>query len=133
MPVTPETRWEDLDEETRRELDAQYLLELDDWGIYGVSDEGIRVYLAYRHERPGAAITTYEEGQIRKMLHEYADDAQRPDPVAEEEHLDPLERYGAKRFHFTNQQTYVAVMLLLTFGAVIVLAIWLIFGWASKP
>ena len=128
MPETAQTRWEELDEATRRELDAQYLKELDDWGIHGLSEDGVRVYLEYRRERPGAAITTYEEGQIRKMLHPYADPSKRPDPVEAEEHLDPLETYGARRFHFTNQQTYVAIMMVLTFAAVIVFAIWVIFG-----
>jgi hypothetical protein len=133
MAAPAQTPWDELDEKTRRELDARYLDELDDWGIHGLGDEGIRIYLDYRHERPGAAITTYEEGQIRRLLHGYADPAQRPDPVAEEEHLDPLEVYGARRFHLTNQQTYVAVMILLTFAAVIVFALWLIFGWTSTP
>ena len=129
MPVTPEARWEELDDATRQKLDDQYLRELSDWGIHGLGDEGVRAYLDYRHERPGAAITTYEEGQIRKLLHPYADPSRRPDPVAEEEHLDPLEVYGAKRFHFTNQQTYVAIMVGMTFVAVIAFVIWLIVGW----
>jgi len=128
MPQATQTRWEELDQETRRDLDAQYLRELGDWGIHGLDDEGIRIYLEYRRERPGAAITTYEEGQIRKLLQAHADPSQRPDPVAAEEHLDPLETFGARRFHLTNQQTYVAIMLLLTFAAVIVFAIWLVVG-----
>ena len=128
MPEATLTRWEDLDVQTRRELDARYVTELADWGIHGLDEEGVRVYLEYRRERPGAAITTYEEGQIRKLLHPHADPSQRPDPVDAEEHLDPLETYGARRFQLTNQQSYVAVMLILTFAAVIVFAIWLAIG-----
>lgn len=125
MSVNGEKSWEALDEQTRTELDAQYLEELEDWGIHGLSEEGVQVYLHYRHERPGAAITTYEEGQIRKMLHPFADPSQRPDPVEQEEHLDPLEVYGARKWHYTNQQTYVAIMVGLTFAAIIVFAVWL--------
>jgi hypothetical protein len=50
-------------------------------------------------------------------------------PVAEEEHLDPLEVYGAKRFHLTNQQTYVAIMVGLTFAALVVFVLWVTLGW----
>jgi len=129
MPVTPDAHWEDLDEAAREELDSQYLQELRDWGIHGLDDEGTRVYLDYRRERPGAAITTYEEGRIRKLLQPYADPLQRPDPVAEEEHLDPLEVYGARRFHLTNQQTYVAIMVGLTFVALVAFVLWVTLGW----
>ena len=129
MNVTPDASWEDLDDATRAELDSRYLRELNDWGIHGLGDDGVRVYLDYRRERPGAAITTYEEGRVRKLLQPFADPSQRHDPVAEEEHLDPLEVYGARRFHFTNQQTYLAVMLGLTFLAMIAFVIWVIAGW----
>lgn len=128
MTVNPDARWEDLDEATRAELDSRFLRELNDWGVPGLGEEGVRAYLAYRHERPGAAITTYEEGRIRKLLHPFGDPSKQPDPVVAEEHLDPLEVYGARRFHFTNQQTYVAVMLGLTFLALIAFVIWLAVG-----
>ena len=65
--------WGDIDPATREELDAQFLRELSSWDIRGLTNEGVQAYLAFRHERPDASITTYEEGQIRKMLRRYRD------------------------------------------------------------
>lgn len=120
----PELRsWDELDDETRERLDAQYLEELSRWNDSGLTDECVEAYVKYRHERPECAITTYEEGQIRKMLHTMGDPEALPDPVEEEEHLDALEVVGAKRFHLTNAETYGVVMILLTLGA---LAVWVV-------
>jgi hypothetical protein len=127
MDAAQEKRWEELDPEARKKLDEQYLEELLDWDEPGLTEEGIRAYLEYRHERPGAQITTYEEGQIRHMLHRLAGPSRRPDPVEQEEHLDWLERFGAGWLHVTNAQTYVLVMMALTFAALIVLIVVLVF------
>ena len=59
------------------------------------------------------AITTYEEGQIRKLLHGFIDPARLPDPVTQEEHTGRLENFGAQKLHMTNSQTYVAIMVTL--------------------
>ena len=64
-------RWEELDPETREELERQYLDELGDYYEPGLTDEAVQAYLKYRHERPDAAITTFEEGQIKKLLHQF--------------------------------------------------------------
>ena len=123
MTATAESRWNRLDAETRRRLDQEYLAELDDWDLPGLTPEGVRVYLEYRHERPDVQITTFEEGQVRKLLRDYAEPSSGPDPVDEEEHIGRLERFGAERLHLTNDQTYVAVMVTLTFLFVIALLI----------
>jgi len=102
--------WAELDQETREELDARFLRELSAWDLRGLTDEGIQVYLRYRHERPDAAITTYEEGQIRRLLRPFRDPARVVDPVAEERHVDRLERFGAERLHATNMETYWTVL-----------------------
>ncbi len=123
-PSTTTRRWEDLDPTTREELDARFMKELATWHEIGLSDEGARLYLEYRRERLDAAITTYEEGQIRKLLRPYADPSKRLDPVETEEHIDTVEVLGAKRFHLTNVQTYGAIMLALTFLAFVVFLAW---------
>ena len=105
------TRWEDLDEASRERLDASYLEELSRCAEPGLTEDGVRAYLEYRHERPDAQITTYEEGQIRHLLHEYQDPSLRPDPVEQEEHDDVFERFGARRLHMTNMGTYVIIFL----------------------
>jgi hypothetical protein len=71
--------WGDIDPATREELDAQFLRELSFWDIRGLTNEGVQAYLAYRHQRPDASITTYEEGQVRKMLRRYRDPTMTPD------------------------------------------------------
>ena len=120
MAIAADQQWEELDDVTRAELDAQYLKELEAFNEPGLSAEAVHRYLEYRHERPGAAITTYEEGQIRRMLRGLGDPAAIPDPVEQEEHLGKLERLGAEKFHFTNVGTYTAIMMILIFGAVFV-------------
>ena len=112
MPTT-EKAWTELDGTTRRELESQYLKELSMMSLPGLTDEGVEAYLAYRHDRPEMAITTYEEGQIRKLLHSFIDPARLPDPVAQEEHTGKLENFGAQKLHLTNSQTYVAIMVTL--------------------
>jgi len=125
--VTATSRtWQELDAQTRRKMDARFLEELRMWCDAPLNDDAIRVYLAYRHERPEAAVTTYEEGQIRKMLHRYATPADRPDPVAAEEHLDPLEVFGATKLHMTNDRTYLMVMIVLTLSAISIGMFWAI-------
>jgi len=118
-------RWNDLDPGTRAALDAQYLKELDSWQEPGLSDEAVRLYLEYRHERPGATITTYEEGQIKRLLHPFADPSVEPDPVALEEHHGRLEHFCAEKLHFTNVGAYVAVMMAVIYG---VLLVWLLYS-----
>ncbi len=128
MPAVVTQRWEDLDSATRADLDAQYLRELEAFNVPGLSEEGVRRYLEYRHERPGATITTYEEGQIRRMLRGFGDPTAEPDPVAEEEHVGRLERFGAERLHFTNIGTYTGVIVLLIFAAVLAWMVWSLSG-----
>jgi len=120
MPTTLErgTRWDDLDVETREALDRQYLAELTAYDEPGLSEEAVQAYLRYRHERPDAAITTFEEGQISHMLHQLRDPSKVVDPVEQEEHLDFLERLGA-RCHLTNLQCYAVIVLALGILAVV--------------
>jgi len=118
-PTAP--AWDRLDESVRREREAQYLRELSMIGVPGLTEAGIDAYLRYRHERPDEAITTYEEGQIRRLLRGYVDPARIPDPVGAEEHAGRLETFGATRLHLTNAQTYVAIMVTLNLVAVLVL------------
>jgi hypothetical protein len=125
-PATPSTAWDRLDEATRRDREAQYLKELSMMSVPGLTEEGVEAYLRYRHERPDSAITTYEEGQIRKLLHRYVDPSRVPDPVAAEEHVGRLETFGATRLHLTNAQTYVAIMVTLNFLFVLVLLLLLL-------
>lgn len=128
MGTTLMPRWDDLDPETRAALDAQYLMELESWYEPGLSEEAVRLYLEYRHERPGATITTYEEGQIKRLLHPLADPTAEPDPVALEEHVGKLESFCAERLHFTNVGAYLAVMLALIYGGLLV---WLLYSMAG--
>ena len=123
VSATAEVHWNQLDSETRKKLDQEYLQELADWDLPALSDAGVRAYLDYRHERPDTQITTYEEGQIRKVLHEYEDRWAIPEPADTEDHRGWLEVFGAERLHLTNAQTYVAVMVSLTFVFVIALLI----------
>jgi hypothetical protein len=127
MPAST-TEWDKLDSEHRKELDEQYLEELSSWAEPGLDDEAVQEYLRYRHQRPDANITTFEEGQIRKLLHRHAHPEAVPDPVELEEHTDPIERFGARRLHLTNAKTYLAVMLvgtlLLLWAVVIYLFVW---------
>ena len=126
MPAVQSPVWHDLDSDTRAELDARFLEELRMWCDAPLSDEGTRVYLAYRRERPDAAVTTYEEGQIRKMLRRHAMPSTGPDPVTSEEHLDRLESFGADRLHLTHERTYLMVMVILTLAAISVGMFWAI-------
>ena len=87
----------------------------------GLTEEGLDAYLTYRHERPVHSITTFEEGQIRRMLRPYVNRSNLPDPVAAEEHEGWLENFGARRLHLTNAQTYVAIMV--TLNLLVVLAL----------
>ena len=120
MPTT-EKAWTELDGTKRRELESQYLKELSMMSLPGLTDEGVEAYLAFRHDRPEMAITTYEEGQIRKLLHSFIDPAKLPDPVEQEEHTGKLENFGAQKLHLTNSQTYVAIMVTLNLLFLLVL------------
>ncbi|HXV76671.1 MAG TPA: hypothetical protein VD788_10160 [Candidatus Polarisedimenticolaceae bacterium] len=115
--------WSELDEPQRRELDLQYLRELSMVSRPGLTAAGIQAYLDYRHERPERAITTFEEGQIDRLLQRYVDRSHLPDPVALEEHRGRLERFGAARLHLTNAETYVAIMVTLNLLFVIALLV----------
>ena len=115
--------WPSLTPEERRELDTQYLRELSRMSLPGLTEEGLDAYLAYRHERPVHSITTFEEGQIRRLLRPYVDRSRLPDPVVNEEHRGWLENFGARRLHLTNAQTYVAVMVTLNLLVVVALLI----------
>jgi hypothetical protein len=118
--------WQELDPTTREALDTQYLKELAMISEPGLTEEGVRAYLDYRHERPDAAITTFEEGQMRRMLHRWVDPTRLPDPVEQQDHRGWLEQFFARRFHWTNERAYVAVMVSLTFAFVLVLMFWLL-------
>ena len=120
MPTT-EKAWDELDGVRRRELESQYLKELSMMSLPGLTEEGVEAYLAYRHDRPEMAITTYEEGQVRKLLHRFIDPARLPDPVEQEEHTGKLENFGAQKLHMTNAQTYVAIMVTLNLLFVLIL------------
>ena len=124
MPTT-ERAWEELDGTRRRELETQYLKELSMMSVPGLTDEGVEAYLEYRHDRPQMAITTYEEGQIRKLMHRFVDPSKLPDPVEQEEHTGKLENFGAQKLHLTNSQTYVAIMVTLNFLFVLILLFFL--------
>lgn len=124
MPAGSVRSWNQIDVEERHTLDSRFLDELRMWYETPLSSEGIRAYLAYRHQRPDSAITTYEEGQIRSLLHRYADLSVIPDPVRQEDHVDGLEVFGAERLHMTNSKTYVSVMVVLTLIAVVALLVW---------
>jgi len=125
-PSMSATAWDRLDERTRRDLEKQYLRELSMMSLPGLTEKGVEAYLDYRRERPEAAITTYEEGQIRKLLRQHVDPARVPDPVAAEEHVGRLETFGARRLHLTSSQTYVAIMVTLNFLFVLVLLLLLV-------
>jgi hypothetical protein len=125
MPGTTTRRWEELDEPTRRERETQYLKELSMMSLPGLTEEGVRAYLDYRHERPEVGITTFEEGKIRRLLHRFVDETRIPDPVLEEQHTGRLENFGATRLHLTNSQIYVAIMVTLNFLFLIVLLLFL--------
>ena len=118
--------WAHLDLKTREELDEQYLAELHTLGEPGLTDEGIEVYLAYRHERPELCMTTFELGQIHKLLHDYHDPALIPDPVEQEEHIGWLENFGAYKLHLTNAQTYVWIMLVVIIVAMVAFVVSLV-------
>ncbi len=126
MPVQPQPRWESLDAATRHELDEQYLEELARVAEPGLSDEAIEAYLAYRHERPLAQITTFETGQIRHMLHGLRDPARIPDPVEREEHRGRIERFGANKLHLTNFGTFVFVIAVHIYAGVLAILLFLI-------
>jgi hypothetical protein len=115
----PARSWAEIDPDSRRLLDEQYLRELSTYFEPGIDEAAIQAYLEYRHERPDAGITTFEEGQIRRLLHRGAHPELVPDPVEQEDHLDALERYGASHWHFTNTQTYAMILFVLIVGAVL--------------
>jgi hypothetical protein len=120
MP-TAQRAWEELGGAKRQELERQYLKELSMMSLPGLTDAGVEAYLEYRHDRPEMAITTYEEGQIRKLMHQFIDPSRLPDPVEQEEHTGRLENFGAKKLHMTNSQTYVAIMVTLNLLFVLIL------------
>ena len=94
----------------------------------GLTDEGLRAYLAYRHERPDGQITTYEEGQIRRFLHRMRDPAKVPDPVEQEEHVGRLENFGARRLHLTNFGLFAAIVLVGGYLGLVGLLLYLMFA-----
>ena len=122
MPTTERARDESA-ETRRRELESQYLKELSMMSLPGLTERGVEAYLAYRHDRPELAITTYEEGQIRKLLHRFIDPTTLSDPVEQEEHTGKLENFGARALHMTNSQTYVAIMVTLNLLFLLILLI----------
>ncbi len=123
MAAEPLPQWDELDEHTRRRLDRQYLEELRDEGRAGLTEEGVQRYLDYRHERPFAQITTYEQGQIRRMLHRLRDPDAVPDPVDQETHEGRIEQFGASRLHLTKVGTYMAIVVgHIVFGLLLILA-----------
>jgi hypothetical protein len=111
--TTTEKTWDELEETRRRELELQYLKELSMMSLPGLTEGGVEAYLAYRRDRPGMGITTYEEGQLRKLMHRFIDPTKVRDPVEEEEHTGKLDKFGAQRLHMTSSQTYVAIMVTL--------------------
>lgn len=116
MTSPPPSVWDGLDAKTRAHLDAVFLEELRVLASPGVTDEAtVRAYLEYRHERPHGQMTTYEEGQVRRMLARHRDPATAPDPVAAEEHTGRLERFGAERLGLTNIGTFGTVMFVLVY------------------
>lgn len=116
MDARSHPSWNELPPETRQELDREFLRDLALWEERGLSESAVQAYLDYRHQRPAHGITTYEEGRIRALLREQGvGETVRPDPVEQEEHVDPVERFGARRLHLTNDWTYLAIMVALTF------------------
>lgn len=68
MGQTTPPAWRTLDRTTRRRLDEEYLRDLSWWSVPGLTGRAVRAYLRFRHERPGAAITTFEEGRVRRLM-----------------------------------------------------------------
>ena len=101
--------WNELDLATRERLDRQYLRDLSLWNAEGLTDEGVRVYLDFRRGHHDVALTTYEEGRLRKLLRPHIDRSRLPDPSETEEHVGWLERFGASQ-HLTNDETYLRVI-----------------------
>ena len=94
MSATTTSSWYELDRATRRRLDAEYLRDLSWWDVPGLTGQAVRAYLRYRHERPDAAITTYEEGRIRALMRPY---------LTHDEETRPL--------RWTAETVYVGVMV----------------------
>jgi hypothetical protein len=118
--------WEHLDPEVRGELDDRYRHELDGVVEPGLTEEGVAEYLEYRHERPEGQITTYEEGQIRRMLRGKFDASAVPDPVELEPHTGRIENFGAHRLHLTNFGTWLFILLAHVYLGLVGLLIWLV-------
>ena len=119
-------RWDQLDPETQKALDAQYREELERVAGPGLTPDALDEYLEYRHRRPEAQITTYEEGQIRRLLRGKYDPSQQPDPTEEEEHTGRIENWGARKLHLTNFGTFLFILLAHVYVGLIGLLIWLI-------
>ena len=126
MSAVQLTRWDNLDPETREALDAIYLAEFESLAGPGVRASAVEEYLRYRHERPAAQITTYEQGQIRRMLRRLRDPTAIADPVEDEDHVDAVERFGAKRLHLTHTGTYVAVLFVHVYVGLLVVLLWIL-------
>jgi hypothetical protein len=126
MAAVHVTHWEDLDPETREALDEIYLAEFEALAAPGVPESAIDEYLRYRHERPAAQITTYEQGQVRRLLRRLRDPSAIPDPVDEEDHVDAVERFGANRLHLTNIGTYVAVLFVHVYAGLLAVLLWIL-------
>jgi len=120
------THWEDLDPETREALDTIFLAEFEALAGPGVRESAVEEYLRYRHERPAAQITTYEQGQIRRMMRRLRDPTAVPDPVEQEDHVDAVERFGANRLHLTNTGTYVVVLFAHLYVGLLAVLLWIL-------
>ena len=118
--------WDELDPETRAALDAQYIKEFEGLAEPGVPPEALAAYLEYRHGRPAGQITTYEQGQIRRLLHRTRDRTRIVDPVEDEEHHDGVERFGADRLHLTNDGTFLAILFVHVYVGLVAALVWLL-------
>ena len=120
------TRWQDLDPETREALDDVYRAEFAGLAETGVPESALKLYLEYRHERPAAQITTYEQGHVRRMLHRMRDLEAIPDPVELEDDVDAIERFGSKSLHLTHSGTFLIVLFAHLYVGLLALLFWVL-------
>jgi len=119
-------RWDELDPETRAALDEIFVAEFEGLAEPGVPPSAMATYLAYRHERPAGQITTVEQGVIRRMLHRMRDPGRLVDPVDDEVHVEPIERFGARRLHLTHTATYLAILFVHVYVGLLALLFWIL-------
>jgi len=119
-------RWDQLDPHTQAALDEQYRKELERVAGPGLTPGALDEYLEYRHRRPEAQITTYEEGQIRRLLRGKLDPSLLPDPTGEEEPRGRIEKFGSRTLHLTHFGTFLFILLAHVYVGLIALVIWLI-------